>query len=57
MVYQVQVFKFLNFTTVFTQSKTYLSDWIDRECNFQIQTSNSCSISAQGFLRINADSE
>ena len=50
------VFKFLNFTTVFTQSKAHLSDGIDRECTFQIQTSNSLSISAQVFLRMNTDS-
>ena len=50
------IFKFLNFTAVFTQSKAHLSDGIDRECTFQIQTSNSLSISAQGFLRMNTDS-
>ena len=47
------VFKFLNLTAVFTQSKARLSDGIDRECTFQIQTSNSLSITAQGFLRMN----
>ena len=50
------IFKFLNFTAVFTQSKAHLSDGIDRECTFQIQTSNSLSISAQVFLRMNTDS-
>ena len=51
------IFKFLNFTAVFTQSKkTHLSVGIDRECTFQIQTSNSLSISAQGFLHMNTDS-
>ena len=28
----------------------------NRECNFQIQTSNSLSLSAQDFLRMNTDS-
>ena len=41
------IFKFLNFTAVFTQLKVHLSDGIDRACTFQIQTSNSLSISAQ----------
>ena len=41
------IFKFLNFAAVLTQSKAHLSDGIDRECTFQIQTSNSLSISAQ----------
>ena len=50
------IFKFLNFTAVFTQSKAHLSDGIDRECNFKILTSNSLSISAQAFLRMNTDS-
>ena len=50
------IFKFLNFTAVFTQSKAHLSDGIDRPCTFQIQTSNSLSILAQGFLRMNTDS-
>ena len=50
------IFKFLNFIAIFTQSKANLSDGIDRECTFQIQTSNSLSISAQGFLRMNTDS-
>ena len=45
-----------NFTAVFTQSRAHLLDRIDREGNFQIQTSNSLSISAQGFLRMNTDS-
>ena len=44
--------KFLNLTAVFTQSKAHLSDGINRECTFQIQTSNSLSILAQGFLYI-----
>ena len=48
------VFSFLNFTAVFTQSKTHMSDGIDRESTFQIQTSN--SLSAQGFLCMNTDS-
>ena len=46
------IFKFFNFTAVFTQSKAHLSDRIDRECTFQIQTSNSLSISV---LRMNTD--
>ena len=50
------IFKFLNFTAVFTQSKAHLSDGIDREYTFQIQTSNSLSISAQDFLGMNTDS-
>ena len=50
------IFKFLNFAAVLTQSKAHLSDGIDRECTFQIQTSNSLSISAQVFLRMNTDS-
>ena len=45
-----------NFAAVFTESKAHLSDGIDRQCTLQIQTSNSLSISAQGFLRINTDS-
>ena len=49
-------FQVLNFTAVFTQSKAHLSDGIDREYTFQIQTSNSLSISAQDFLGINTDS-
>ena len=47
------VFKFLNFAAVSTESKAHQSNGIDRECTFQIQTSSSLSISAQGFLRIN----
>ena len=50
------IFMFLNFTAVFTLSKAHLSGAIDRECTFQIQTSNSLSISAQGFRRMNTDS-
>ena len=50
------ILKFLNFTAIFTQSKAHLSDGIDRECNFKILTSNSLSISAQAFLRMNTDS-
>ena len=50
------IFKFLNFIAVFTQSKAYLFDEIDRECTFQIQTLNSLSMSAHGFLRMNTDS-
>ena len=38
------IFKFLSFTAVFTQSKSHLSDEIDRECTFRIQRSNSLSI-------------
>ena len=45
-----------NFAAVFTESKAHLSDGIDRQCTFQIQTSNSLSISAQGFLPMNTDS-
>ena len=48
--------KFLNFTAVFTKSKAHLSDGIDTEYTFHIQTSNSLSISAQRFPRMNADS-
>ena len=50
------IFKFLNFTAVFTKSKAHLSDGTDGEYTFQIQTSNSLSISAQDFLRMNTDS-
>ena len=50
------IFQFLDFTAVFTLSKAHLSDRIDRECTFEIQTSNSLSISAQGFQRMNTDS-
>ena len=50
------IFKFLSFTTVFTQWTVHLLDGIDRECTFQNQISNSFSISAQGFLRTNTDS-
>ena len=46
----------LEFSAVFTQSKAHLSDGIDRECTFQIQTSTSLSISAQGIWRMNTDS-
>ena len=35
---------------------TVSSDRIDRECTFQIKTSNSLSISGQGFPRMNTDS-
>ena len=37
------IFKFSNFTAVFTQSKAHLSGGIDRECTFEIKTSNSLS--------------
>ena len=50
------IFKFLDFTAVITQSKAHLLDGIDRECTFQIQTSNSLSISAQSSLHMNTDS-
>ena len=50
------IFKFLNFTAVLTHSKGHVSDGIDKECTFQIQTSSSLSISAEGFLRMNTDS-
>ena len=50
------IFKFLSFTAAFTQSKFHLSDEIDRECAFHNQTSNSFTISAQSFLRMNTDS-
>ena len=43
-------------SAVFTVLRAHLSDGIDRECTFRIQTSNSLSISAQGFLRMNTDS-
>ena len=47
---------FLDFTAVFTQPKAHLLDRMDRECAFQIQTLNSLSIPAQGFLCMNTDS-
>ena len=50
------IFKFLNFTVIFIQSKAHLSDGIDRECTFYVQTSNSLPIPAQGFLHMNTDS-
>ena len=50
------IFKFLSFTTVFTQWMVHLLDGIERECTFQNQISNSFSISAQGFLCTNTDS-
>ena len=50
------IFKFLNFTVIFTQSKVHLSDGIDRECTFYVQTSNPLPIPAQGFLLMNTDS-
>ena len=50
------IFKFLDFTAVITQSKAHLLDGIDRECTFQIQTSNSLSILAQSSLHMNTDS-
>ena len=50
------IFKFWNFTAVFTQSKAHLSDGIDKELLFQIQTSNLLFISAQGFVRMSTDS-
>ena len=49
-------FKFLSFTAVFTQPQVHLLDEIDRKCTFENQISNSFSILAQGFLRINTDS-
>ena len=48
-------FQVLEFYWSFYKSKAHLSDRIDRECTFQIQTSTSLSISAQGFLRMNID--
>ena len=50
------IFKFSNFTAVFSESKGHLSNRIDSEYIFQIQTSNSLSISVQSFLRMNKDS-
>ena len=50
------IFKFSNFAAVFSESKGHLSNGIDSEYIFQIQTSNSLSISAQSFLRMNKDS-
>ena len=47
------IFKFSNFTAVFSESKGHLSNGIDSEYTFQIQTSNSLSISAQSFPRMN----
>ena len=47
------IFKFLNYFSVFTQSKAHLTDGIDIECTFQIQTSNSLSTSAQSLWRMN----
>ena len=50
------IFKFSNVTAVFSESKGHLSNGIDGEYTFQIQTSNSLSISVQSFLRMNKDS-
>ena len=50
------IFKFSNFTAVFSESKGHLSNGIDSEYTFQIQTSNSLSISAQSFLHMSKDS-
>ena len=50
------IFMFLSFTAVFTQSKAHLLNGIDRRCTFRNQTSDSLSISAQGFLCANTDS-
>ena len=50
------IFRFLSFTGVFIQSKAHLSGVTDRECTFQVQKSNSLSILAQAFLRMNAGS-
>ena len=50
------IFKFLDFTAAFTQPKAHLLDGMDRECGFQIQTLNSLSIPAQGFLCMNTGS-
>ena len=50
------ILKFLNFAEILTQSKAHLLDGIDRECTFQMKTSNSLSISAQSFLRMNTNS-
>ena len=49
-------FQVLEFYCSFYTVKNSLSDGTDRECTFQIQTSNSLSISAQYFLRMNTDS-
>ena len=49
-------FQVLAFYCSFYTAKAHLSDGIDRECTFQVQTSNSLLISAQGFLRMNTDS-
>ena len=50
------IFKFSKVTAVLAESKCHLSNGIDSEYTFQIQTSNSLSISAQSFLRMNKDS-
>ena len=50
------IFKFLNFTVFFTQSKAHLSDGIDREFTFKILASNSLPISEQACLHMNTDS-
>ena len=48
-------FKILEFYCSFTQSRIHLSKGMDRECAFLKQTSNSFSISVQGFLRTNTE--
>ena len=48
-------FQVLEFYCSFYTVKSSSVGW-NRECTFQIQTSNSLSISAQGFLRMNTDS-
>ena len=44
------------YCSFFHSQKLILSDGIDRDCTFKMQTSNSLCISAQGFLRINTNS-
>ena len=46
----------LEFYCSFYIVKNSSVDGINRECTFQIQTLNSLSISAQGFLRMKTDS-
>ena len=54
-IQMLAILKFLSFTAVFTQSRTHLPKGMDRECAFLKQTSNSFSISVQGFLRTNTE--
>ena len=49
-------FQVLKLYCSFFRVKGHPSNGIDSEYTFQIQTSNSLSISAQSFLRMNKDS-